>query len=45
LRDPILNGSLPPLSVYVSAVMIVALFAGSAATALRYQERRLIFHL
>jgi lipopolysaccharide transport system permease protein len=45
LRDPILNGSLPPASVYVSAVLIVALFAGSAATALRFQERRLIFNL
>jgi ABC-type polysaccharide/polyol phosphate export permease len=45
LRDPILNGSLPPASVYLSAVLIVALFAGSAATALRFQERRLIFNL
>jgi lipopolysaccharide transport system permease protein len=45
LRDPILNGQLPPASVYASAVLIVTLFAGSAATALRFQERRLIFHL
>jgi lipopolysaccharide transport system permease protein len=45
LRDPILNGHLPPLSVYLSAMVIVALFAGAAAAALRLQERRLIFHL
>jgi ABC-type polysaccharide/polyol phosphate export permease len=45
LRDPILNGHLPPASVYVSGVVIVAIFAGSAIAALRYQERRLIFNL
>jgi lipopolysaccharide transport system permease protein len=45
LRDPVLSGHLPPLSVYVSGVVIVTLFAGAAATALRFQERRLIFHL
>jgi lipopolysaccharide transport system permease protein len=45
LRDPILNGHLPPASVYVSAVLIVCVFAGAAITALRYQERQLIFNL
>jgi ABC-type polysaccharide/polyol phosphate export permease len=45
LRDPILLGELPATSVYVSAVLIVSLFAGAAVTALRFQERRLIFNL
>jgi lipopolysaccharide transport system permease protein len=45
LRDPILNGHLPPLSVYLSGVAIVGAFAGAAITALHYQERRLIFNL
>lgn len=45
LRDPILEGQLPPASVYASAVLIVSLFASAAIAALHYQERRLIFHL
>jgi ABC-type polysaccharide/polyol phosphate export permease len=45
LRDPILNGQLPPASVYLSGILIVSVFAGAAITALRYQERRLIFNL
>jgi ABC-type polysaccharide/polyol phosphate export permease len=45
LRDPILSGQLPPPSVYLSALVIVTLFAGTAAATLRFQERRLIFHL
>jgi lipopolysaccharide transport system permease protein len=45
LRDPILTGQLPSISVYVRALVFVALFAGAAAVALRSQERRLIFNL
>ncbi len=45
LRDPVLTGRLPAPSVYANAVLIVALFAGAAITALRLQERRLVFHL
>jgi lipopolysaccharide transport system permease protein len=45
LREPILNAELPPLTVYLAGLAIVAAFAGAAATALRYQERRLIFNL
>ncbi len=45
LRDPILTRQMPPASVYASALLIVALFAGAATAALRYQERQLVFHL
>jgi lipopolysaccharide transport system permease protein len=45
LREPLLTGQLPPLSVYARALVMVMLFAGIAVAALRSQERRLIFHL
>jgi lipopolysaccharide transport system permease protein len=45
VREPLLNGRLPGPGVYASAVGIVIVFAGSAIAALRFQERRLIFHL
>jgi ABC-type polysaccharide/polyol phosphate export permease len=45
VREPLLDGTLPELRVYASAVLIVCVFAGSAIAALRSQERRLVFHL
>lgn len=45
VRDTILHNQVPPLSAYVSASAIVAVFLGSAAIALWSEERRLVFHL
>lgn len=45
LRYPIIDGRIPAYPVYLSAGVIVLLLAGTAALALRHNERRLIFHL
>jgi ABC-type polysaccharide/polyol phosphate export permease len=45
LREPILYNRVPSLATYEAAGLIVLLLSGTAALALRWQERRLIFHL
>jgi ABC-type polysaccharide/polyol phosphate export permease len=45
LREPILDNRIPSLTVYLAAGAIVLLSAGVATTALRREERQLIFNL
>jgi lipopolysaccharide transport system permease protein len=45
LRQPILYGMVPAARTYLTACLIVAAAVGVAAAALRWEERRLIFHL
>jgi lipopolysaccharide transport system permease protein len=45
LRVPILDGRLPPLSAYVTALGVVMVLLALAALALSRLERRLIFYL
>jgi ABC-type polysaccharide/polyol phosphate export permease len=45
VRDPLLEGRLPPLSAYAAASAFVAAAAVAAAAVLARLQRRLIFHL
>jgi ABC-type polysaccharide/polyol phosphate export permease len=45
LRQPILDGTFPPLRTFGAATLITLVAAGLAALALRREERQLIFHL
>jgi lipopolysaccharide transport system permease protein len=45
IRDPILLGQVPSLTTYRNAAAVVLVLVVAAATALRIEERRLIFHL
>jgi ABC-type polysaccharide/polyol phosphate export permease len=45
LREPILNGQVPVWTTYLGASLVVLLLVTVAGLALRYEERRLIFHL
>ena len=45
VRDTILTNKVPPMSVYATASLIVAVFLVAAGLALWNEERRLVFHL
>jgi lipopolysaccharide transport system permease protein len=45
IRQPIVYGHIPSLQTYGAASLIVFSLVGAAMLALRYDERRLIFHL
>jgi lipopolysaccharide transport system permease protein len=45
LREPIVYGRVPSLGTYTAALLIVLCLTGLAMLALKYNERRLIFHL
>jgi lipopolysaccharide transport system permease protein len=45
LRQPILEGAVPGARTYLAACLIVATAVGVATAVLRWEERRLIFHL
>jgi ABC-type polysaccharide/polyol phosphate export permease len=45
LREPILYGHVPSLTMYATAGAIVLVVVGTAMLALKTQERQLIFHL
>jgi lipopolysaccharide transport system permease protein len=45
LREPILYGRLPSLTMYATAGLLVLILGGAAMLALKVEERRLIFYL
>jgi ABC-type polysaccharide/polyol phosphate export permease len=45
LREPILYGRIPTPQTYLTAGLIVLLLTAAAMTALKVEERRLIFYL
>jgi ABC-type polysaccharide/polyol phosphate export permease len=45
LRDPVLNGTMPPLSIFVAATLITAAIAGLATYSLHKLEKTFIFYL
>jgi ABC-type polysaccharide/polyol phosphate export permease len=45
LREPICNGHVPTLMMYMTAAAVVLVLSSAAMLALRLEERRLIFYL